>query len=360
MDRRRFLRWTAGAGLALLAGPVVRAAAAVHPETSRCWMAMGTLLEIRIPDLPAPEAVAVMRSIRGAIEDREAAMTLFRTGGALSVLNRARPGAWVRIGPRLHEALERAAEAAALRPGFDPTVAPMVRAEGFLACAPAPPDAAARRRWRNRPGMAALELDPGDHRARRLHADLELDLGAIGKGIAVDAALALLAQAGSRSALVDFGGEIGVLGPPPGMPGGWPVGIAHPRDPGSLWAELRLARGHLATSGDYVRRRRTASGVRHHLIDPRRGEPTAGVPSLTVWAESGTAADAASTADLVEAACTGRVGKHALAVRKEGGGLAEERTGVFAQVPGVRAYGEGGRAAPLTMVRTRRSPAAGF
>ena len=115
-------------------------------------------------------------------------------------------------------------------------------------------------------------------------------------------ALAVLSRAGSRSALVNLGGSIGVLGAPPWNAEGWPVGIADPRNPGEVLKEIPLAKGHLATSGTYERSVSTPEGEKHHLLDPVTGEPTEGVDAVTVWCARGVEADLQSTVEFLATA----------------------------------------------------------
>jgi thiamine biosynthesis lipoprotein len=319
-DRRRFLGWLVRSGVAafVLPGWAARALGEAagftpgpgegpvdpYPETARAWRAMGTLREVRVPDLPPASAREAIASVRARVESLEDAMTLFRPGSPLVALNRSRPGAWLPLPPDLADALATAGEAARRTAGaFDPTVAPAMRAWGLYELRGREPKPQFLRAWRRRPGMDAVEVDAANRRARRLDPRPGLDLGGVGKGIAVDAALDILARAGSRAALVNLGGSIGVLGPPPHAPEGWPVGIAHPRRPGEIWTRFPLSAGHLATSGDYERWVRTPAGRVHHLLDPATALPAPGVASLTAWAESGMNADLASTALFVE---TGR------------------------------------------------------
>jgi thiamine biosynthesis lipoprotein len=208
-----------------------------------------------------------------------------------------------------------------------------MRAYGLHSLDPGVATAVPPAAWKGRSGMGAIEVDPLDRRMRSLDGRVEVDLGGIGKGMAVDAALAALRSAGSESALVNLGGSIGVLGPPPGDPRGWPIGIAHPRRPGEIWAEFLLGRGHVATSGDYERFLHAPEGRRHHLLDPETGLPTRGVASLTAWAETGTRADTASTALMVDLARGRRPGSRPpwLGIRETGEGLVEVGPG---PVPG--------------------------
>ncbi len=338
-NRRRFLAWALGAGAAAMAVPLLPfprgtvAPRGAVPETARCWRAMGTLLEVRIPDLPPRDAVAAVGRVRARVEALEAAMTLYRPESPLVAFNRSAPGRWREVPEALAEAVAGAlAEAGRSGGAYDPTVAPMMRAWGLLRLKGRAAPPAVLRAWRRRPGAAAVVADAANRRLRRLDRRAEVDLGGMGKGIAVDAALEELARAGSRSALVNLGGSIGVLGVPPDRPAGWPVGIAHPRRPGEVWTTLDLAAGHLATSGDYERRVSTPAGPKHHLLDPESGEPTAGVASVTVWGESGTAADLASTATLVALARSPEApgpGGDWLALLDRPGGLEARRRGWF-------------------------------
>lgn len=109
------------------------------------------------------------------------------------------------------------------------------------------------------------------------------------KGWAVERCLDLLRRRGITAALINAGGDVGVLGEPtPGCP--WQIGIRHP------WREDALARiipasGAVATSGHYERG--------PHLIDPFSGEPSCVVASATVTGPSIALADALATAAAV-------------------------------------------------------------
>jgi thiamine biosynthesis lipoprotein len=303
-------------------------------ETARAWRAMGTLVEVRVPDLPAIEAIEAIRAVRRRIERIEASLTIFREEGPLVAFNRGPSGSWTVVPDDLVHAVAGAIEGAkAWRGAFDPTVAPMMRAWGLYNLQGRTPTARMRIDWRHRPDWRAIEVDLPNRRLRRHDDRVQVDLGGIGKGIAVDEALAVLEAAGSCGALVNLGGSIGVLGAPPGRPEGWPVAIAHPREPGRLWAESALAGGHMATSGDYERCVVTSGGRRHHLLDPVSGEPTRGPVSVTVWSATGKDADVDSTGVFItlarEAAAAGDT--RYLALDLEGGSLRERRGG--ASVP---------------------------
>lgn len=109
-----------------------------------------------------------------------------------------------------------------------------------------------------------------DDRTIRLPVGLRLDLGGVAKGWAAHRAMRLLENYGP--ALVDAGGDIAISGPhADGQP--WLVGIDDPRQDGESLAALRLGRCGVATSGRDYRRWRQDGRWKHHIIDPRTGEP---------------------------------------------------------------------------------------
>lgn len=305
--RRRFLRWVVSAGVAGFVLPPGRWDAFSDPvpvsdpaETARAWRAMGTLIEVRVPDLPEPEAVEAIRRVRRRVEELEAAMTLFRSESPLVRFNRSNPGEWVDVPEALMNGVASAIDGFnRSRGGFDPTVKPAMQAWGLYDLEGRTPPPRFFRRWASRPRAEAVEMDAANRRLRRLDPRVQLDLGGVGKGIAVDAALAVLGSAGSRSALVNLGGSIGVLGPPPWDSDGWPVGLVDPGQPETVAATFPLAGGHVATSGVYERWVDTANGRKHHLLDPDTGQPTRGIQAVTVHCVRGVDADLQSTVELV-------------------------------------------------------------
>lgn len=134
-------------------------------------------------------------------------------------------------------------------------------------------------------------------RAQRTSALIQLDLGGIAKGYAVDLALELLRRRGVVSASVNAGGDIGVIGGHGDRP--WRIGIQHPRQAGELLARLDLHDQAVVTSGDYERFFER-DGVRyHHIFDPHNGRPARKSQSVTVVAPQATLADALATAAFV-------------------------------------------------------------
>lgn len=119
-------------------------------------------------------------------------------------------------------------------------------------------------------------------------------LGGIGKGLAVDRAVAILRAAGLKNFSVQAGGDLYVAGRRGDRP--WRLGIADPRAPdGAVFARVELEDATFSTSGDYERAF-VKDGVRyHHIVDPKSGQPSRLSRSVTIVAKDALTADGLST-----------------------------------------------------------------
>jgi FAD:protein FMN transferase len=121
---------------------------------------------------------------------------------------------------------------------------------------------------------------------------VEIDLGGIAKGFAVELAAGVLRRDG-LGGFIDAGGNQYLLGLPPGK-SSWTVGIQDPDRPDKLLGTLDLQGGSVSTSGGYENFL-TINGRRYgHIIDPRTMRPSMASLSATVVSLDGTLADAVS------------------------------------------------------------------
>ena len=107
----------------------------------------------------------------------------------------------------------------------------------------------------------------------RLPQGTSLDLGGIAKGWIAEQAAGVLANY-SPACAVDAGGDMFFLGLPEGEMS-WAVEIEDPRDPLATLTTLEVGPGAVATSSVVKRAWHQGGERRHHLIDPRTGEPAA-------------------------------------------------------------------------------------
>ena len=148
-------------------------------------------------------------------------------------------------------------------------------------------------------GWEKITLDDGDV---YLKDGVQIDLGAVGKGIGCDEALKILEDKNASAAVVAVGGSILTYGEKPdGKP--WKVGIANPRnEDGESYLGALTIEGtrSISTSGDYEKYV-IKDGVRyHHILDPETGYPAeSGLISVTIVCEDGWLSDGLSTACFV-------------------------------------------------------------
>jgi thiamine biosynthesis lipoprotein len=198
----------------------------------------------------------------------------------------AQPGRPVVVSELLFEALRFAVAVADETGGaFDPTVGATVASRGN--------DREHRTGRRVRPAASAaapsyrdLVVDP-DRRTVTLRRPVALDLGAVAKGLAVDAAARALHA--FADFVIDAGGDLFCAGRNHhGEP--WSVGIRHPHADGAPIETLRVSNQAVCTSGNYEKR---------HLIDPRTAGDASAAASVTVVAPNALIADALATAAFV-------------------------------------------------------------
>lgn len=150
--------------------------------------------------------------------------------------------------------------------------------------------------------LASLEHSGYDKLTLRDHTlflpdGMQLDLGAVGKGVALDCVKEYLEEQKVAGAVISVGGSILTYGQ---KPDGklWKVGVVNPRDTSQNLGYLSLdGQWCVSTSGDYERFVEV-DGVRyHHIIDPSTGYPAdSGIAGVTILSKDGFLSDALSTA----------------------------------------------------------------
>ena len=139
-----------------------------------------------------------------------------------------------------------------------------------------------------------VEIDEAAGTVRLPRSGMSFNLGGIGKGYAVDRAVAILRDAGLGNFLIQAGGDLYVGGQPKGRP--WRLGIQDPRSSGGTpFAVMDLADATFSTSGDYERFFIRDGRRYHHILDPDLGEPAMASRSVTIVTSQAVLADALST-----------------------------------------------------------------
>ena len=143
-----------------------------------------------------------------------------------------------------------------------------------------------------------IQIDPVTSTVT-LPANLTLDPGGIGKGLAADITAGFLLEHGAKGALVSIGGDLVAIGRAPD-PRGWFVTVEDPWTSDADLCTLQIDGGGVATSSTLTRRWDHDGHRYHHLIDPDTGiQSDTDLAAVTVVAATGWQAEALATATLL-------------------------------------------------------------
>ena len=238
------------------------------------------------------------------VDHLESQLSIYRTDSEVSQLNQQARKQPVKVSRTLYQLLQECKTLHEQTKGcFDITSSPLSKLWGF------------HRRQGELPGSEAIELalqtvgsqwlvlDSSSQTVQFEKPALEINLGSIGKGYALDRCSSLLAEAnvedyimhGGMSSIIARGSRQLSDNEQPG----WHVALRHPLKPDKRLAEIRLHNRALGTSGSanqffYHQGKRFG-----HVIDPRTGHSANEVLSVTVLAPTAARADALATAFFV-------------------------------------------------------------
>lgn len=234
------------------------------------------------------------------VEQLEDQLSIYRDHSEISRLNRAAATGPVTVEPQLFALLAQAVGIHRETQGaFDVTSGPLSAVWGFTHRRGRIPASGDIETAQARTGSQHLALDEATSSVSFRRPGLEINLGSIGKGYALDRAAGAMAALGVDDFLL-HGGSSSVLargthGSPHGEPG-WFVGLRNPLHPGRRLGRLRLVDRALATSGSGTQFFIHEGRRYGHILDPRTGWPAEGVLTASVLAPSAAEADALATA----------------------------------------------------------------
>ncbi len=254
----------------------------------RCQPLLGTFVEITLTGArseaklheQAGKAFEMIRSVQRM-------MSFHDTDSDVSRLNRCGHVAPLQVHPWTYHVLEQAVQLSRETEGaFDITVAPRLVRSGLLPRHTQVSSLVEAGRWED------IALLGG--RAVSFRQPLQVDLGGIAKGFAVDKAVEYLSTLGLGGAIVNAGGDMRVLGQADNR-----VAIRDPRDPHRVAVPAVMLRPALATSAAYFVK--AASGLQKAsaIMHPRTGKPMKSNLSVSVFAKTCIEADALTKAVLL-------------------------------------------------------------
>lgn len=259
--------------------------------------AMATEFVVMIPAHAVMMVELVVTTLE-RLDEMESRLTIYQPQSEVSQINERASREAVHVSEPTFRLLERSLQWSERTQGaFDITAGPLVQAWGFTQRRGKKPTTEEIEIARRRVGYKHLKLDGDAQAVRFAQPDMSINLGAIGKGDALDQIANTLREEGLHDFLI-HGGNSSILAAGDQMAGsgeGWSVGLAHPTKPKRRLAGLRLRNQALATSGSgkqFFHHRGRRYG---HVIDPRTGNPSGDLSALTVLMDSAADADACAT-----------------------------------------------------------------
>ncbi|MFG0264736.1 MAG: FAD:protein FMN transferase [Rhodopirellula sp. JB055] len=256
-------------------------------------------------------ADVVLRHLE-SIEEIERTLTVYRDDSEIARINALAFEHPVHLKRSTFDLLQKATALAEQTEGaFDITAGPLVEIWGFTKRNGRKPKPDEINAARQRVGWKQLILDPENRTVRFGLKDMSLNLGAIGKGHAIDVLAAALRADGLQDFLIHAGhssvlaagdqNPVGLSAEDPTVadedrPAGWLVGVSHPTRPGRRLGGLWLRDEALSTSGSGKQFFHHQGKRYGHVIDPRTGYPAGQWLSLTLTTANAVDADALSTA----------------------------------------------------------------
>jgi thiamine biosynthesis lipoprotein len=260
---------------------------------------MGTVVTLEACGLPEPELDVVIGQAYHEIETVDELMSVYREDSEISRVNRQPIDTAMPLSEPTFDVLVEAVHIAEASKGaFDPTIGSLVKLWGFDRGEPALPDSETLAQAMAQIGFQFIRLDRQTATIQHTRPGVELDLGAIAKGYAVDRALAVLKVAGVTRAVVDLGeSSVCVFDEGDSIPF-----IIRNTSPRSITFEIQD--GCVATSGNDQQGFERDGQWFSHILDPRTGWPVRDTMSSTVVARigQGMRADALATAGFVAGA----------------------------------------------------------
>lgn len=311
----------------------------VPSETARSMLlhlsreAMACEFEIFFDPRLYPQGIDAADQALDRVGELEDQLTVYCDTSEVSLLNQRAFKSCIQVEKGLFELLQTAKNFSQMTGGaFDITAGPLSKVWGFYRRQGQMPADIQVHRALAQCGHSHLKLYPQDLAVSFEKPGMEINLGAIGKGYALDQCAERLAEAGVADALI-HGGMSSVLARgsrQPSLPAsnaetptvseavpagatetqassedsapkapevsGWWVGLRHPLRPDVRLAEFCLRNQGLGTSGSGTQYFHHQGKRYGHIIDPRTGWPADEVLSATVIAPTATQSDALSTA----------------------------------------------------------------
>jgi thiamine biosynthesis lipoprotein len=263
--------------------------------------AMGTEFSVFLYARTEAEASSVADEVWDEVDRIEQELSNYRETSELSRIEREAALAPVTTDPETFRFLEESLHWSEASDGaFDISVGPLMKAWGFFDHHGHIPAQEELDRIRPAVGYRNIELDPATRSVHFRVTGVDLDPGGIGKGFAVDAAVAILRARHVTAALLSAGSStVYALGSPPGRTG-WQV-IVPDGSPDHAALSTVVLRDTSLSSANCSEKNFTAGGHLYcHIMDPRTLQPVEGRIHVSIIDPSATTSDALSNVLFVD------------------------------------------------------------
>ena len=268
--------------------------------TEECWLhvnrkAMACRFEVTLP-MSTQSGVSIASEALDEVEEIEKQLSIFKEESAVSLLNRSAALRGVPVDKPLFDLLSLCKRLHdETRGAFDITSGPLTRCWGFLKREGRLPSDSEIANAKSLVGCDKLVLNAAASTVQFKQPGVEINLGSIGKGYALDVVSEHFKKA-NEPALLSAGASSFLAS---GAERAWLVGLRHPRAKQKRLASVRLRECAMSTSGSEEQFFETGGRRFGHIIDSRSGWPADKVSSVTVVADSAARSDALATAFFV-------------------------------------------------------------
>ncbi|MBT8036060.1 MAG: FAD:protein FMN transferase [Verrucomicrobiae bacterium] len=244
----------------------------------------------------------IRKGLQDILARYEAELSNWNHFSWVTQFNRQQDTDWRDAPPTVIHVLEKSQRVYRQTQGaFDVTVSPLVELWGFGSSKVSGiPSDVQIAEVMTHVGMDQLEIDSASGHVRKLNPMLTINCSAIAKGHAVDDVADWLQAQGVKHYMIEIGGELRVMGHPPGKEA-WTIGILKPgNDLSVIQEKVVLQSGAMATSGDYLNFTQIGGEFYPHIINPSTGRPVKHrLRSVTIVGKRCATSDALATACLV-------------------------------------------------------------
>ncbi len=271
-----------------------------HEEFNTTLLTFGTLLNITLYDVTQKQATAAFTQLENDFRHYNHNWSPWVKGALYKINQHLKQGKTYTLSDTMKTLIQQGIVLSKQSQGlFNPTIGNLINLWQFHLHDKAhnkPPDnKAVLKLVHERPSVNNLVLR--GNVLSSTNPAVQLSLGAYAKGYGIQLALNTLKRMGIKDAVINAGGDLGVLGTHGSRE--WNIGIRDPRKK-TVIASVKVKSGeNVFTSGDYERFYFYHHKRYHHILDPRTGYPATGFSSVTVIDKDASAADAAATALLI-------------------------------------------------------------